>query len=48
MCAGALRQFHLPLAVFGCRNERFGGCGTVEAIHEVQAFTVRTRLGHWF
>jgi tRNA-specific adenosine deaminase 2 len=35
MCAAALRLFGLPLAVFGCRNDRFGGCGTVEHIHDV-------------
>jgi tRNA-specific adenosine deaminase 2 len=35
MCAAALRLFSLPLAVFGCRNDRFGGCGTVEHIHSV-------------
>ncbi|XP_014671239.1 PREDICTED: tRNA-specific adenosine deaminase 2-like [Priapulus caudatus] len=29
MCAGALRLIHIPLIVYGCRNERFGGCGSV-------------------
>lgn len=31
MCAAALRQLGRPLArvVFGARNDRFGGCGTV-------------------
>ncbi|XP_018598069.1 tRNA-specific adenosine deaminase 2 [Scleropages formosus] len=29
MCAAALRLFHIPLVVFGCKNERFGGCGSV-------------------
>ncbi|KAG7460942.1 hypothetical protein MATL_G00204310 [Megalops atlanticus] len=29
MCAGALRLLNIPLVVYGCRNERFGGCGSV-------------------
>ncbi|KAM4772837.1 tRNA-specific adenosine deaminase 2 [Rhinophrynus dorsalis] len=35
MCAGALRLLHLnsnsyiPLVVYGCKNDRFGGCGSV-------------------
>ncbi|XP_041347417.1 tRNA-specific adenosine deaminase 2-like [Gigantopelta aegis] len=29
MCASALRQMKVPLVVFGCSNERFGGCGSI-------------------
>lgn len=29
MCASALRQVNLKKCVYGCSNERFGGCGTV-------------------
>ncbi|XP_029986390.1 tRNA-specific adenosine deaminase 2 [Sphaeramia orbicularis] len=29
MCTAALRLLHVPVVVFGCRNERFGGCGSV-------------------
>ncbi|XP_076472970.1 LOW QUALITY PROTEIN: tRNA-specific adenosine deaminase 2-like [Babylonia areolata] len=29
MCAAALRQVGIPLVVFGCNNERFGGCGSI-------------------
>lgn len=29
MCAGALRLLGVPLVVYGCNNERFGGCGSV-------------------
>ncbi|TKS76171.1 tRNA-specific adenosine deaminase 2 [Collichthys lucidus] len=29
MCAAALRLIRLPVVVYGCRNERFGGCGSV-------------------
>ncbi|KAI5627145.1 tRNA-specific adenosine deaminase 2 isoform X1, partial [Silurus asotus] len=28
-CAAALRLLHVPLVVYGCKNERFGGCGSV-------------------
>ncbi|XP_076011155.1 tRNA-specific adenosine deaminase 2 [Genypterus blacodes] len=29
MCAAALRLINIPVVVYGCRNERFGGCGSV-------------------
>ncbi|XP_068454914.1 tRNA-specific adenosine deaminase 2 [Clinocottus analis] len=29
MCAAALRLLNIPVVVFGCSNERFGGCGSV-------------------
>ena len=29
MCASALRTMGVPLVVFGCSNERFGGCGSI-------------------
>jgi len=29
MCAAALRILHVPTVVYGCANERFGGCGSV-------------------
>ena len=28
MCAHALRELEVKQVVFGCRNERFGGCGS--------------------
>ncbi|XP_069831140.1 tRNA-specific adenosine deaminase 2 isoform X2 [Dendropsophus ebraccatus] len=34
MCAGALRLLRIPLVVYGCRNERFGGCGSVLNVAE--------------
>ena len=36
MCAGALRQMEIPLAIYGCANERFGGCGSILSIHNFQ------------
>ena len=29
MCASALRQVGIGRVVYGCGNERFGGCGSV-------------------
>lgn len=29
MCAAALRLLRIPFVVYGCKNERFGGCGSV-------------------
>ncbi|ELU13706.1 hypothetical protein CAPTEDRAFT_2116 [Capitella teleta] len=29
MCASALRQARISAVVYGCANERFGGCGSV-------------------
>ena len=34
MCAFALRLVGLCDVVFGCRNDRFGGCGSVLDVHE--------------
>ncbi|XP_071997456.1 tRNA-specific adenosine deaminase 2 isoform X1 [Engystomops pustulosus] len=34
MCAGALRLLRIPLVVYGCSNERFGGCGSVLNVAE--------------
>ncbi|CAD7968604.1 unnamed protein product [Amoebophrya sp. A25] len=37
MCAAALQLCGLKRVVFGCRNPRFGGCGGVCHVHEIQA-----------
>lgn len=29
MCAAALRLLSIPVVVYGCGNDRFGGCGSV-------------------
>jgi tRNA-specific adenosine deaminase 2 len=29
MCAAALRILQVPTVIYGCSNERFGGCGSV-------------------
>lgn len=33
MCARLLRHLQVRRVYFGCRNERFGGCGSVMSIH---------------
>lgn len=39
MCAGALRQMKVPLVVYGCDNDRFGGCGSVIDVASNSALT---------
>ena len=36
MCAFALRSVGLLTVTFGCKNERFGGCGSVLDIHSAK------------
>ena len=33
MCASAIRMMGVRLVVYGCRNSRFGGCGSVMSLH---------------
>ena len=33
MCASAIKMLGIPLVVCGCKNERFGGCGSVLSIN---------------
>ena len=33
MCAAALKLLHIGRVVYGCANERFGGCGSVLSVH---------------
>lgn len=33
MCTGSLRQMEIPLVIYGCANERFGGCGSILSVH---------------
>ncbi|KAK9897415.1 cytidine deaminase-like protein [Cystobasidium minutum MCA 4210] len=34
MCSSALRQVGIKKVIYGCANERFGGCGGVLSIHD--------------
>ena len=33
MCASAIKMMGVPFVVYGCKNERFGGCGSVYSIN---------------
>ena len=33
MCAAALRDMKIKTVVFGCSNDRFGGCGSILSVH---------------
>ncbi|GAA5823642.1 hypothetical protein JCM11251_000707 [Rhodosporidiobolus azoricus] len=33
MCASAMRQVGIEKVIYGCANDRFGGCGGVQSIH---------------
>lgn len=37
MCARILRNLNLRAVYYGCKNERFGGCGSVMNIHEIES-----------
>jgi tRNA-specific adenosine deaminase 2 len=40
MCASALEQLKVPLIIYGCDNDRFGGCGSVLDVFKLEgAFT---------
>lgn len=34
MCAAALAQVNIGRVYFGCRNPKFGGCGSILSMHE--------------
>jgi tRNA(Arg) A34 adenosine deaminase TadA len=36
MCAAALAQVQIGRVVFGCRNDKFGGCGSILHLHQDQ------------
>jgi len=45
MCAYALSIVNIGLVVYGCSNERFGGCGSVLDVTEVAAPTYESIAG---
>ena len=40
MCGSALRQLQVSRVVFGCRNDKFGGCGAFHMPHTSEACTL--------
>lgn len=45
MCASALRLAHITKWVYGCSNDRFGGCGSVLNIHTDDPMMARDGTG---
>ena len=39
MCASALRQVGIGRVVYGCENDRFGGCGSVIDVNTSYVYT---------
>ena len=46
MCASALIQLRIPLIYFGCKNDRFGGCGSVLDISQISNSATLFRGGY--
>ena len=46
MCASALIQLSIPLVYFGCKNDRFGGCGSVLDVSQLSNSTTLFRGGY--
>ena len=36
MCAAALAMVGIRRVVFGCKNDRFGGCGSILDLHKAE------------
>lgn len=46
MCASALIQLRIPLIYFGCKNDRFGGCGSVLDVSQISNSATLFRGGY--
>ena len=46
MCAAALREVSMSLVVYGCGNDRFGGCGSVLDVTTDDSGSGRAPLKH--
>jgi tRNA-specific adenosine deaminase 2 len=44
MCASALRHLGVKRVVFGCANDKFGGCGSVLSIHTDKATSLPSSM----
>ncbi|XP_050409904.1 tRNA-specific adenosine deaminase 2-like [Patella vulgata] len=44
MCAAALRQMKIPLVVYGCANDRFGGCKSILPVASDELPTLGPKL----
>ncbi|RYG52035.1 hypothetical protein EON67_02120 [archaeon] len=44
MCAAAIARAGIPRVVFGARNEKFGGCGSVLHCHTTPTYVPALQL----
>lgn len=47
MCAGALALLGIQHVYYGCKNDRFGGCGSIMSLHQIGCGTC-SRSGFTF
>eukprot|EP00957_Ditylum_brightwellii_P197065 15013253-Ditylum_brightwellii.AAC.1 len=45
-CAAALARVGIGRVFFGCRNDRFGGCGSLMHLHEPSALSSSAHTGY--
>eukprot|EP00536_Pseudo-nitzschia_multiseries_P016886 jgi/Psemu1/222946/e_gw1.1274.19.1 len=46
MCAAALATVGIRRVVFGCKNDRFGGCGSILHLHKAEEENTKISLGY--
>mmetsp|Transcript_439 Transcript_439/g.1080 ORF Transcript_439/g.1080 Transcript_439/m.1080 type:complete len:314 (+) Transcript_439:297-1238(+) len=46
MCAAALAMIGIRRVVFGCKNDRFGGCGSILHLHEAEKDDATSRTAN--
>jgi tRNA-specific adenosine deaminase 2 len=44
MCASALRQIGIGRVIYGCGNDRFGGCGSVIDVNSSSVLSAQCSL----
>ena len=45
MCAHALNLVRVPKVVFGCKNDKFGGQGSILSLHKLGDSTMEVKSG---
>merc|ERR1711879_170341 len=46
MCSAAIAKVGISRVFFGCRNDRFGGCGSLLSLHEPSALPSKQHQGY--
>jgi len=44
MCASSLQHYRIPVIVYGCDNERFGGCGSVFDVFKINPDGFKSKI----